>query len=63
LAVLRRLIETEQERLLAEPARAMEVLKAQPTIILAEDVSAIDVVAWYAVAAAILNLDETITKG
>jgi hypothetical protein len=63
LAVLRRLIETEQERLLAEPARAMEVLKAQPTIILAEDVSAVDVVAWYAVAAAILNLDETITKG
>jgi len=63
LAVLRRLIETEQERLLAEPARALEVLKAQPTIILAEDVSAVDVVAWYAVAAAILNLDETITKG
>lgn len=63
LAVLRRLIETEQERLLAEPARALEVLKAQPTIILAEDVSAVEVVAWYAVAAAILNLDETITKG
>jgi len=39
------------------------LLNAQPTIILAEDVSAVDVVAWYAVAAAILNLDETITKG
>ena len=63
VAVLRRLIETERQRLLAEPERAAEVLKSQPMITLAQDVSAVEVVAWYAVAAAILNLDETITKG
>ena len=63
VAVLRRLIETERQRLLAEPERAAEVLKSQPTITLAQNVSAVEVVAWYAVAAAILNLDETITKG
>ena len=56
-------MKTERERLVAEPERAAEVLKSQPTITLAQDVSAVEVAAWYAVASAILNLDETITKG
>jgi len=62
-AVLRQLLKTERERLGAQPERVAAVLEAHPAISLPEGVSATDVVAWYAVAAAILNLDETITKG
>jgi len=61
--LLRQLLATERERLEAEPGRIAEVLKAHPTIDLPPDVDAADVVVWYVVAAAILNLDETITKG
>ncbi len=62
IALLRTLVETEQELLAADPQRVAAVLAAHPTIELGEGVAAAELVAWYAVAAAILNLDETITK-
>jgi len=62
IALLRTLVETEEQLLAADPKRMAEVLADHPTIELGEGVATAEVVAWYAVAAAILNLDETITK-
>src|SRR5262249_44587020 len=60
VAVLRRLYEGQQEKYRQKPQAARELLvdvRVPPRVALHE------FAAWYAVASALLNLDETITKG
>jgi len=58
--VLRALFDAEREAMARDPAAAKKLVEvfAAP-----KDVPAAEFAAWYAVCAALLNLDETITKG
>ena len=58
--MLKVLFDAEREAMARDPASAKRLVQgfAAPA-----KVSAADFAAWYAVCAAILNLDETITKG
>jgi hypothetical protein len=60
VAVLRALFDAEREAMARDPAAAKKLVEvfAAP-----KDVPAAEFAAWYAVCAALLNLDETITKG
>jgi hypothetical protein len=60
IAVLKGLFDAEREAMARDPAAAKRLVKdfAAPA-----KVSAAEFAAWYAVCAALLNLDETITKG
>jgi hypothetical protein len=59
-AILKKLFVQQRDAALQNPARAKQLVGEFP---LPAGVSAADFVAWYAVAAALLNLDETISKG
>ena len=61
-ALLRKFVEFERAMLTIDPQRAAAVLEAHPAIKLGEHISVTEVATWYAVTAAVLNLDETITK-
>ena len=58
--VLRQLLERQREAGLANPAAVKLLVGNFPV---PADCSAAELAAWYAVATALLNLDETITKG
>ncbi len=61
--VLLELLRAEREMLATHPERAAARLAAHPGIVVPADGNAADIAAWSAVTAALLNLDETITKG
>jgi hypothetical protein len=60
---LMRLLEAERAALAVHPDRAETLLAAHPDVHRPAGVAAAELAAWCAVATAILNLDETITKG
>jgi hypothetical protein len=59
LATLRHLLDEQRQTMQANPKQADELVKGFP---LPKRVSAEQLASWYAVAAALLNLDETISK-
>jgi arylsulfatase A-like enzyme/acetyl esterase/lipase len=61
--VLMALLTAERQALAADPDRAAALVAAHPDVQPLAGVSAAELAAWYAVATAIMNLDETITKG
>jgi mono/diheme cytochrome c family protein len=61
IEVLRRLVDEQRTAARADPAAAKRFAAAWPD--LAAGTSDEELCAWYAAAAAVLNLDETITKG
>jgi hypothetical protein len=58
--VLKALFEAEREAMARDPAAAKRLVK---DFTAPAKISAAEFAAWYAVCAALLNLDETITKG
>jgi hypothetical protein len=60
---LRRLLEAERESLRADVGRAGALLATHPGVECPAGIPPEELAAWYAVATAILNLHETITKG
>jgi hypothetical protein len=60
LAALTELLEQQTVAALADPAAAARIVGQQPP---PPGVSVAELAAWHAVATALLNLDETITKG
>ena len=63
MQVLVDLLETERKRLKANPKEAAEVVGQGSVLKVSPGLSKIDWAAWFFVANALLNLDETITKG
>lgn len=63
LDVLLALLAAERAAVAARPERVAGRLAAAPGLVVAEDVAPEELAAWAAVTAALLNLDETITKG
>jgi len=61
--VLMTLLTVERTTLAEHPARAAALLAAHPGVQVPADLPAVELAAWYAVATAVLNLDEMITKG
>ena len=61
-AVLRNLLAAEERALSSEPGRAADLLGDTTDLVDSQREEARELAAWCAVASAILNLDETITK-
>ena len=59
MQILRRLYDSQREVARANPGTAKELIGNLP---LSPDTTVEDLAAWYAVATALLNLDEMITK-
>ena len=60
--LLQKLLNSERQALVANPKKVEAIMKDHPEIDIPESMDLKELAAWYAIAATILNLDETITK-
>ena len=60
--LLQKLLNTERQKLVANPQKIEAIMKDHSGIDIPESMDSNELVAWYAIATTILNLDETITK-
>jgi hypothetical protein len=60
--LLQKLLNSERQALVANPKKVEAIMKDHPEIDIPESIDLKELAAWYAIAATILNLDETITK-
>ena len=60
--LLQRLLNSERQALVANPKKVEVIMKDHSGIDIPESMDSNELAAWYAIAATILNLDETITK-
>ena len=63
VAVLEGLLQRERKRLQANPKDAKDLVRSAAALNLSPGLSEVELAAWFFVANALLNLDETITKG
>ena len=60
--LLQKLLNSERQALVANPNKVGAIMKDHSGIDISESMDSKELAAWYAIAATILNLDETITK-
>ena len=60
--LLQKLLNTERQKLVANPQKIEAIMKDHSAINIPKSMNVNELAAWYAIAATILNLDETITK-
>ena len=63
VSVLRELLQKERKRLQANPKDAKDLVRSAAALKLSPGLSEVELASWFFVANALLNLDETITKG
>ena len=63
VSVLRELLQKERKRLQANPKNARDLVRSASALKLSPGLSEVELASWFFVANALLNLDETITKG
>jgi hypothetical protein len=63
VSVLRELLQKERKRLQANPKDARDLVRSAAALKLSPGLSEVELASWFFVANALLNLDETITKG
>jgi hypothetical protein len=63
VSVLRELLQKERKRLQANPKDARDLVRSAAELKLSLGLSEVELASWFFVANALLNLDETITKG
>ena len=63
MQILTDLLQAERKRLKANPKEAVELVGQGSVLKVSPGLSRIDWASWFFVANALLNLDETITKG
>jgi len=63
VSVLRELLQKERNRLQANPKDAKDLVRSAAALKLSPGLSEVELASWFFVANALLNLDETITKG
>jgi hypothetical protein len=60
--LLQKLLNSERQALVGNPKKVEAIIKDHSGIDTSESMDSNELAAWYAIAATILNLDETITK-
>ena len=60
--LLQKLLNTERQKLVANQQKIEAIMKDHSAINIPKSMNVNELAAWYAIAATILNLDETITK-